>query len=139
VAFSPLARGFFGGALRDLSTLPPKDIRLAMPRFQGEHFQKNLLMLDGLSAVAAESGCTMAQAALAWVLAQRPHIVAIPGTTRLDHLAENAATDTARLSPAALDRLNALINPATVSGPRYNAATLPEIDTEEEPSHWQVQ
>src|SRR5262245_43119499 len=67
VAFSPLARGLFGGELRDVSTLPPKDIRLAMPRFQGGHFAKNLSLLNGLSAVATEAGCTMAQAALAWV------------------------------------------------------------------------
>jgi aryl-alcohol dehydrogenase-like predicted oxidoreductase len=132
VAFSPLARGFFGGALRDMSALPQKDIRLAMPRFQGENFARNLRLLDGLSAVARDNGCTMAQAALAWVLAQGPHVIPIPGTTRLDHLAENAAAEQLRLAPATLDRLNALINPATVSGPRYNASVLPEIDTEEE-------
>jgi aryl-alcohol dehydrogenase-like predicted oxidoreductase len=138
VAFSPLARGFFGGTLRDLSALPPKDIRLAMPRFQGEHFTRNLSLLDGLSAIASENGCTMAQAALAWVLAQGPHIIPIPGTTRLDHLAENAAAEQIRLSPRALERLDALINPTTVSGPRYNATVLPEIDTEEESAKWEV-
>jgi len=136
VAFSPLARGFFGGKLRDMSGLPPKDIRLAMPRFQGEHFARNLRLLDGLSDIAAENGCTMAQAALAWLLAQSRHIIPIPGTTRLDHLSENAAAEQVRLSPAALERLNALINPGTVSGPRYNATVLPEIDTEEESSKW---
>jgi len=139
VAFSPLARGFFGGTLRDMSGLPPKDIRLAMPRFQGEHFARNLRLLDGLSAIAVENGCTMAQAALAWLLAQGRHIIPIPGTTRLDHLAENAAAEQVRLSPTALERLNALINPATVSGPRYNATVLPEIDTEEESSKWKGQ
>ena len=131
VAFSPLARGFFGGQLRDVSTLPPKDIRLAMPRFQGEHFARNLSLLNGLSAVAAENGCTMAQAALAWVLAQGPDIIPIPGTTRLDHLEENAAAESVRLSPAALERLGALINASTVSGARYNATVQQEIDTEE--------
>ena len=139
VAFSPLARGFFGGSLRDVSTLPPKDIRLGMPRFQAEHFTKNLALLGGLSAVAAESGCTMAQAALAWLLAQAPHIIPIPGTTRLDHLEENAAAERVRLSPTALERLNTLINPGTVSGPRYSANIVPEIDTEEESSKWRVE
>jgi aryl-alcohol dehydrogenase-like predicted oxidoreductase len=131
VAFSPLARGFFGGNLRDVGTLPPKDIRLGMPRFQREHFGKNLSLLGGLSAVAREAGCTMAQAALAWVLAQGPHIIPIPGTTRLDHLEENARTEQLQLSPAALAKLNQLINPSTVSGARYNPTVQQEIDTEE--------
>ena len=139
VAFSPLARGFFGGSLRDVTTLPPKDIRLGMPRFQAGHFTRNLELLGGLSAVAAENDCTMAQAALAWLLAQAPHVIPIPGTTRLDHLAENAAAERVRLCPEALARLDTLINPGTVSGPRYSANILPEIDTEEESEKWKVQ
>jgi aryl-alcohol dehydrogenase-like predicted oxidoreductase len=131
VAFSPLARGLFGGTLRDVSTLPPKDIRLAMPRFQGDNFAKNLSLLDGLAETARESGCTMAQAALAWVLAQGEHIIPIPGTTRLDHLEENARAEQVRLSPSAIARLNELINPSTVSGARYNPTVQQEIDTEE--------
>jgi aryl-alcohol dehydrogenase-like predicted oxidoreductase len=131
VAFSPLARGFLTGALRDVSALPPKDIRLAMPRFQGEHFVSNLKLLYGLDEVARENGCTMGQVALAWLLAQGEHIVPIPGTTRLDHLAENVDATRVTLSARTLDRLNALINSRTVSGPRYNASILPEIDTED--------
>jgi hypothetical protein len=131
VAFSPLARGFLTGALRDVSTLPAKDIRLAMPRFQGEHFVRNLKLLDGLDTVARENDCTMGQAALAWLLAQGKQIVPIPGTTRLDHLAENIDATRVTLSAGTLDRLNALINSRTVSGPRYNASILPEIDTED--------
>ena len=130
VAFSPLARGFLTGELRDTSTLPPKDIRLAMPRFQGDHFRNNLKLLDGFSHLARANDCTMAQLALAWLLAKAPHIIPIPGTTRLDHLAENARAAAVRLLPDAMERMEALINPQTVSGPRYNAATLPEIDTE---------
>jgi aryl-alcohol dehydrogenase-like predicted oxidoreductase len=130
VAFSPLARGFLTGDLRDMTVLPPKDIRLAMPRFQGEHFQNNLKLLDGFSAIARENDCTMAQLALAWLLAKAPHIIPIPGTTRLDHLAENARAPELRLLAHAMERMEALINADTVSGPRYNAATLPEIDTE---------
>jgi aryl-alcohol dehydrogenase-like predicted oxidoreductase len=131
VAFSPLGRGFLTGELRDVSTLPPKDIRLAMPRFQGDHFASNRRLLEPLSAVARDAGCSMAKLALAWVLAQDTKIIAIPGTTRLDHLAENAQADSVRLSPDIVDRLNALINPRTVSGARYNAAVQAEIDTEE--------
>lgn len=131
VAFSPLGRGFLTGKLRDVSTLPPKDIRLAMPRFQAEHFTKNLQLLDGVAAIARENECTMGQLALAWLLAQGDYIVPIPGTTRLDHLEENAAAVDITLSAATSARLDALINPGTVSGPRYNAATQTEIDTEE--------
>src|SRR5437868_2049056 len=130
VAFSPLARGFLTGCLRDVTTLPPKDIRLAMPRFQAENFACNLKLLDGFAAIAKQNDCTMAQLALAWLLAKAPHIVPIPGTTRLDHLAENAAAAEIRLLHGAMERMEALINADTVSGPRYNATTLPEIDTE---------
>jgi aryl-alcohol dehydrogenase-like predicted oxidoreductase len=131
VAFSPLARGFLTGELRDVSALPPKDIRLAMPRFQREHFARNLGLLDGLSNIARQNGCTMAQIALAWLLAQGEHIIPIPGTTRIDHLEENMGAVAVRLSDRTVETLNAVINPSTVSGARYNAATLPEIDTEE--------
>lgn len=131
VAFSPLGRGFLTGKLRDVSTLPPKDIRLAMPRFQGDHFTKNLQLLDGLAALARDESCTMGQLALAWLLAQDPHIVPIPGTTRLDHLEENVAAVDIRLRASTIAKLDALINPRTVSGARYNAATQTEIDTEE--------
>lgn len=130
VAFSPLARGFLTGCLRHVASLPPKDIRHAMPRFQGENFARNLTLLDGLAALARENDCTMGQLALAWLLARADHIVPIPGTTRFDHLAENAAAADIRLMPGIAGRLDALINTGTVAGPRYNATTLPEIDTE---------
>jgi aryl-alcohol dehydrogenase-like predicted oxidoreductase len=130
VAFSPLARGFLTGDLCDPAALPPKDIRLAMPRFQAAHYPANLKLLDGFGRIARENDCTMAQLALAWLLAKAPHIISIPATTRFDHLAENAAAASVRLIPGAMERMEALINAATVSGPRYNAAQLLEIDTE---------
>ena len=130
VAFSPIARGFLTGALRDPATLPPKDIRLAMPRFQAPHFAKNLALLDGFAKLARENDCTNAQLALAWLLAKAPHVIPIPATTRLDHLAENVGAASVRLLPGAMERMERLINTATVSGPRYNASQLPEIDTE---------
>ena len=102
-----------------------------MPRFKPEHFSRNLGLLDGLSEIAREDNYTMAQLSLAWVLSQGDHIVAIPGTTSLDHLRENLDAVNFELKAETIDRLNALINPNTVSGPRYGAATLPEIDTED--------
>jgi len=133
VAFSPLGRGFLTGELRDVSALPPKDIRLAMPRFQADHFERNLRLLDGLSAIAREQRRTMAQVVLAWVLAQDCHIVPIPGTTRVDHLEENVGGTEIDLDPNTIEALNELVNPMTVSGARYNSATQTEIDTEEIP------
>ncbi len=134
VAFSPLGRGFLTGGLRDVASLPPKDIRLAMPRFQSGHFERNLGLLDGLAAVARDRRVTMAQLVLSWLLAQGDDIVPIPGTTRLDHLEENADATAVELDDQTIGRLNELINPRTVSGARYNAATQTEIDTEEIPS-----
>ncbi len=133
VAFSPVGRGFLAGGLRDASALQDKDIRRAMPRFQGGNFAANLKLLDGLAVLAREKDCTLAQLALAWVLSRGDHVVAIPGTTSLAHFAEDWAARTLVLDAAMLDRLDALVNARTVHGPRYNAATEAEIDTESEP------
>lgn len=131
VAFSPVARGFFSGTVRDANALDAKDIRRAMPRFQGDNLVANLKLLDGFNALAAEAGCTPNQLALAWLLAQGEHIIPIPGTTSIAHLEEDVAAADVVLSPATLQRANELINQRTVAGPRYNAATQTEIDTEE--------
>jgi len=131
VAFSPVARGFFSGTVRDANALDVKDIRRAMPRFQGDNLVANLKLLDGFNALAAEAGCTPNQLALAWLLAQGEHIIPIPGTTSIAHLEEDVAAADVVLSPATLQRANELINQRTVAGPRYNAATQTEIDTEE--------
>jgi aryl-alcohol dehydrogenase-like predicted oxidoreductase len=133
VAFSPVARGFLTDAPPDPASLPPKDIRLGMPRFQAAHWPHNRALLPPVAAIAREQDCTTAQLALAWVLARGEHIIPIPGTTRIDHLEEDAGAAGVRLSPETIARLDTLINPKTVSGPRYNDATLPEIDTEDIP------
>lgn len=131
VAFSPVARGFFSGTVRDANALDAKDIRRAMPRFQGDNLVANLKLLDGFNALAAEASCTPNQLALAWLLAQGEHIIPIPGTTSIAHLEEDVAAAEVVLSPATLQRADDLINQRTVAGPRYNAATQTEIDTEE--------
>jgi aryl-alcohol dehydrogenase-like predicted oxidoreductase len=115
--------------------LPPKDIRLAMPRFQGENFTRNLTLLDGVAAIARDAGMSMAQVVLAWVLQRGAHIVPIPGTTKLAHLEENAGAADIRLSADIMTRLDALVNPRTVSGRRYNDTVLAEIDTETLPTY----
>ena len=131
VAFSPVARGFLADGVADVEALAASDIRRGMPRFQGDNFIANRRLLDGFRAVARELGATPAQLALAWLLTRGEHVIPIPGTTSLAHLEENVGGDSLALGAETLERLNALINPKTVSGPRYNAATQLEIDTEE--------
>ena len=134
VAFSPMARGFLTGKLRDVSNLDAKDIRRGMPRFQPDTYAANIRLLDsGYAALADEAGCTPAQLALGWLLAKAPYIVPIPGTTKPAHLAENVAAADVELSADVLARVDALINRHTVVGPRYSAATQAEIDSEEFP------
>ena len=134
VAFSPLARAFLTGALRDPSTLDAKDLRRQMPRFEATNYAANLRLLDAYGAIAQEVGCTPAQLALAWLLARGDHIVPIPGTTRSAHLRENLGAATVALDAATLARLDALINRATVRGARYDAAAQAGVDTEEFPA-----
>ena len=134
VAFSPTARAFLTGALRDVSTLDAKDIRRGMPRFYPDHYAKNLQLLDGYARIAADAGCSMAQLAIAWVLSRGEQVIALPGTTSLAHLEENLGADAVSLSPATLQRLEALINRQTVVGALYNETAPAEIDTEEYPA-----
>ena len=131
VAFSPVGRGFLAGGLRDVSTLDAKDIRRAMPRFSPENYARNLQLFEGLRRIAQARGCTPAQLSLAWLLAQGEDIIPIPGTTRIAHLEEDLAAVDVKLDAATMAELDALINPRTVAGARYNAATQQEIDTEE--------
>jgi aryl-alcohol dehydrogenase-like predicted oxidoreductase len=131
VAFSPTARAFLTGTLRDVSTLDAKDIRRGMPRFYPDNYARNLKLLDGFAAIAQDAGCSMAQLAITWVLSRGEQVIALPGTTSLAHLDENLGADAVSLSPATLQRLDALINRDTVVGARYNPATQAEVDTEE--------
>jgi aryl-alcohol dehydrogenase-like predicted oxidoreductase len=131
VAFSPVARGFLCDALHDVSTLGPKDIRSAMPRFAPENYAANLKLLPPYKALAAEAGCTPAQLALAWLLHKAPHIIPIPGTGRVDHLQEDLGALSVTLDAGLMARLEALINQGSVTGNRYSAQSASEVDTEE--------
>ncbi|MBL4812268.1 MAG: aldo/keto reductase [Rhodobacteraceae bacterium] len=131
VAFSPLARAFLTGKLRDPDGLEAKDLRRQMPRFSADNYSKNLQLLGGFADVAASEGCSMAELAIAWLIAKSDHILPIPGTTNAAHLAENIRGGAVDISTEAMVQLEALINNSTVSGPRYNAKTQTEIDTEE--------
>jgi aryl-alcohol dehydrogenase-like predicted oxidoreductase len=131
VAFSPLGRGFLAGGVTDPSTLVAKDLRRDMPRFAEPNFSANAQLLAPYRELARKTGCTPAQLALAWLLHKAPHLIPIPGTTSLEHLQENLGAVQISLAADVLARLEALINPATVSGARYSASAQSDIDTEE--------
>jgi hypothetical protein len=131
VAFSPVGRGFLAGGVRDLGKLQPGDFRAGMPRFVGEAFEANLKLLDAFTDLATEAGCTPAQLCLAWLLQKDPIIVPIPGTTRPKHMSENAGASDVVLTSEVVERLEALVNARTVSGPRYSPAMQATVDTED--------
>ncbi|MGX7953579.1 aldo/keto reductase [Tsuneonella sp. HG249] len=131
VAFSPVGRGAFGGDLGKRPQFGERDIRAGMPRFRPEHWPANHALIARFEALAATAGAAPAQLALAWLLAQGPHVHVIPGTTSLAHLEENFATLSLDIPQVVLDEAGALINQATVSGPRYSPAMQASIDTED--------
>jgi aryl-alcohol dehydrogenase-like predicted oxidoreductase len=117
VAYSPLGRGFLTGRYRSIDDLAPDDWRRSNPRFQGDNFQKNLDVVDAVGALARARGCTPAQLALAWLLAQPAGVVPIPGSTRVERIAENVAALDVTLSAAESSALEALA--PQVAGSRY--------------------
>lgn len=119
VAYSPLGRGFLTGRFRTFEDLDENDYRRFSPRFQGENFKKNLEVVDRVRAIAAEKRATPSQLALAWVLAQHPHLVPIPGTARQDHLMENIAALDLELTAEDLARINEVAPKGVAAGLRY--------------------
>ena len=128
VPFSPLGRGVLGGELRSPDDLAPGDVRRTLPRFQGDNFARNLALVDGVRALARDRGCTPAQLALAWLLAQGGDVVPIPGTTRVERLEENAAAAGVTLTADDLARLDALAPQGSAAGERSNAVGLAMLD-----------
>lgn len=129
-AFSPVARGFLGGDLVDVATLDASDIRRTMPRFTPANYAANLTLLPAYRALAHAVGCSLSQLALAWLLRKAPHIIAIPGTTRVEHSQDDLAAVDVTLSAAAIAILDALINQHTVQGLRYSPQGTSEVDAE---------
>ena len=124
VAYSPLGRGFLTGRIRSLDDLPADDWRRNNPRFQGEHFQKNLALVARIEQMAEARGCTAAQLALAWVLARGADIVPIVGVRSVARLEENVAALPLALSPADLAAIDEIAPRGAASGPRYPAASM---------------
>jgi aryl-alcohol dehydrogenase-like predicted oxidoreductase len=119
VAYSPLGRGMLTGAIGKDTSLADNDFRRISPRFQADNLDANLRLVDAVKSMAAERGCTPAQLALAWLLAQGQDILPIPGTRRISALEENLAAVGVKLSAADLARLDAALPPGSAAGERY--------------------
>jgi len=118
VAYSPLGRGFLTGTVNGSESLSAKDVRLNMPRFQGENLEHNLELVDGLKRVAAELDKSPAQVAISWLLSRQPPVVVLAGSSRRRWLEENAATD-AKLTDRAKQELERIFAPGISKGDRY--------------------
>ena len=119
VAYSPLGRGFLTGQIKSPSDFAEGDFRRNHPRFQGENFERNIELVREVGKLAEEKGCTTAQLALAWVLAQGEDIVPIPGTKHVRYLDDNIGALEVALSRDDLDRLDAILPPGAAAGERY--------------------
>jgi aryl-alcohol dehydrogenase-like predicted oxidoreductase len=119
VAYSPLGRGFLTGAIKTPDDFAPDDFRRSSPRFMGENFQKNLDLVAHIEKLAQRKGCTTSQLALAWLLAQGPDVIPIPGTKRVKYLEENVAALDVKLSGADIEQIEAVFPADAASGARY--------------------
>jgi aryl-alcohol dehydrogenase-like predicted oxidoreductase len=124
VPYSPLGRGFLTGTLKSPDDFAADDYRRTNPRFQGENFTRNLALVDEVRSLAKAKGCTPAQLALAWVLAQGEHIVPIPGTRRVRNLEENLGALEVRLDAAELAAIETVFPAGITAGARYTEAML---------------
>jgi aryl-alcohol dehydrogenase-like predicted oxidoreductase len=128
VAYSPLGRGFLTGQFKSADDFAEDDFRKNHPRFQGENFQRNLDLVREVEQMAREKGCTTAQLALAWVLAQGEDIVPIPGTRHIKYLDENIDALEVKLTSADLKRLDEILPPGAAAGTRYHARGMESIN-----------
>jgi aryl-alcohol dehydrogenase-like predicted oxidoreductase len=128
VPFSPLGRGFLTGAISENTTFGSNDFRNGLPRFTPEAREANKALVEMLGKIAAQQQATPAQIALAWLLAQKPWIVPIPGTTKLHRLEENLGAAAIELTPADLRNIESAVSKITVQGERYPAHLQQRID-----------
>ncbi len=129
VPYSPLGRGFLTGAARRAEEYASAaDFRRSLPRFQGENYERNVALVAALQRIAAKKGCTPAQLALAWLLAQGDDVVPIPGSKSRRHLAENAGAATLRLTSCDLMALEEAFPRGAAAGGRYAEAQMQWLD-----------
>ena len=119
VPYSPLGKGFLTGKIDEKTTFDSTDFRNILPRFNADNRKANQVMVDLLQQIGQRKKATPAQIALAWLLAQKPWIVPIPGTTKLDRLEENIGAATVELSDSDLHDINTAASQITVQGARY--------------------
>ncbi|MBS7565340.1 aldo/keto reductase [Mucilaginibacter sp. Bleaf8] len=119
VPFSPLGKGFLTGAINDKTSFDKTDFRNVVPRFSEENRQANQGLVDALTQIAKEKGVTNAQVAIAWLLAQKPYIVPIPGTTKINRLEENMSAVNVKLSDQDLTDIQTALGNIEVVGERY--------------------
>ena len=128
VPYSPLGKGFLTGKMDQNTTFDNKDFRSTTPRLSPENLKKNLAFVDLLSQVAQRKNVTPAQIALAWLLAQKPWIVPIPGTTKLNRLNENLGATAVKLSADELQEINTASSKIKVQGDRYSGGSAKLIN-----------
>ena len=128
VAYSPLGRGFLSGRFKSPNDFPDDDFRKFHPRFQGENFEKNIALVREVEAMANEKGCTTAQLALAWVLAQGEDVVPIPGTKHIRYLDENIGALEVKLTDEDLKRLDEILPPGAAAGQRYHERGMETVN-----------
>jgi aryl-alcohol dehydrogenase-like predicted oxidoreductase len=128
VAYSPLGRGFLTGQVTQPDELDANDFRRHNPRWREENLKQNLALVDKVKEIATSKGCTPAQLALAWVLAQAENIVPIPGTRREKYLRENIAAVDVTLTPEDLTNINAAIPAGAAAGTRYHETMMNRVN-----------
>lgn len=128
VAYSPLGRGFLTGQIKTFEDLAPDDYRRRSPRFQGENFDRNLELVRRIAEIAGERGCTPAQLALAWVIAQGEDVVPIPGTKRRKYLEENVGALEVQITPEELKRIDEVAPRGAAAGERYPEASMSAVN-----------
>ncbi|OIQ77253.1 L-glyceraldehyde 3-phosphate reductase [mine drainage metagenome] len=128
VPFSPLGRGFLTGAITENTKFEDHDIRSMLPRFEAEARKTNQALVELLGEIASSMRATRAQIALAWLLAQKPWIVPIPGTTKTHRIEENTGAASIHLTANDLGRINASVAQIQIQGERYTAQMLKVIN-----------
>jgi aryl-alcohol dehydrogenase-like predicted oxidoreductase len=119
VAYAPLGRSLLAGVIPDFAALAPGDTRGRHPRFAGDNFAKNRALVERVEAIAADKQCTVAQLCLAWLMAQGPDVVPIPGTKRIERLEENLGAVAVHLSPKEIAEISEAIPIGAAAGTRY--------------------
>ncbi len=124
VAYAPLGRSLLAGAVPDFANLAEGDTRARHPRFEADNFEKNRALVERVEAIAADKSCTVAQLSLAWLLAQGPDVIPIPGTKRIERLEENLGALDVRLTPEEIAGIAEAVPAGAAAGTRYPAGGM---------------